>query len=363
MSIHTRAALAKLPVYRPGKSVPNAVKLSSNEMHYPPLPAVVEAITATASLGVEGINRYPDNAAITVTDALAAHVSTGGNTVTADNIAVGCGSVALCQQIIQATCDDGDEVLFGWRSFEAYPIVTQVVGAVPVTVPVTDTHELDLSALAAAVTDRTRVIFVCTPNNPTGTVVDATAIDEFIAAVPSSVLIVLDEAYTEFVTDPTIPDGIALALAHTNVVSLRTLSKAYGLAGLRVGYVVGAAETVNAFKAVGLPFAVNSIAQAAAVAALDPANAAELRRRCDEVIAERERVTAALREAGFEVPTSHGNFVWLPLREKSAAFAEHCMAAGVIVRPFNDATGGVRVTISTADENDVFLSAARSFPQ
>lgn len=354
--IRTRAALAELPTYTPGRSVPGAIKLASNEMSHPPLPQVVDAIGQAVAAGAAGINRYPDNGAAALRAALAAH--TGAETA---SIAVGCGSVALCQQLIQATCDDGDEVMFGWRSFEAYPIVTRVVGAVAATVPVTADHRLDLPAMAAAVTERTRVMFVCTPNNPTGTVARADEVAALIDAVPENVLVVLDEAYTEFVRDEAVSDGLALALSRPNVLSLRTLSKAYGLAGLRVGYAVARPEVIAAVNAVALPFAVNYLAQAAAVAALDEANAGELRRRCDQVVSERQRVTAALRQAGYEVPDSQANFVWLPLRERAAAFAAHCEQAKVIVRPFPDASGGARVTIGARAENDAFLAAAQSW--
>lgn len=356
--VHTRDTLAQLPAYMPGRTVPGAVKLASNEMPYPPLPSVAEAIAATVAAGPNSsINRYPDNSAVSLTAALAAHVGAAP-----ENIAVGCGSVALCQQLIQATCDDGDEVLFPWRSFEAYPIVTTVVGARPVTVPVAADHRLDLDALAAAVTDRTRLIFVCTPNNPTSTTVNGAELSEFLDAVPDRILVAVDEAYAEFLRDATAADGVAEALARPHVLSLRTLSKAYGLAGLRVGYAVGAAETITAVKKVGLPFAVNDLAQAAAVAALSEAARPELHRRLDAVVAERTRVLAALREAGYEVPESQANFVWLPLRERAADFAAHCEAGRVIVRPFADATGGVRVTIGTAEENELFLAAAASWP-
>jgi histidinol-phosphate aminotransferase len=257
--VHTREALAQLPAYTPGRTVPGAVKLASNEMPYPPLPSVAEAIAAVVAAGPNGgFNRYPDNAAVSLSEALAAHV--GADPA---NIAVGCGSVALCQQLIQATCDDGDAVLFPWRSFEAYPIVTKVVGAVPTTVPVAADHRLDLGALAAAITDRTRMVFVCTPNNPTSTVVTGAELTAFLDAVPERVLVAVDEAYTEFVTDPDAARGLPEALSRPNVVSLRTLSKAYGLAGLRVGYAIGAPAVVEAIRKVGLPFAVNDLAQAA----------------------------------------------------------------------------------------------------
>lgn len=366
MTVHTRGALAALPSYAPGRTVPGAIKLASNEMSFGPLPSVGAAIADAVAAGPAGINRYPDNAAVTLTAALAEHLSTGGVAVQPSNIAVGCGSVALCQQLIQATCDDGDEVLFGWRSFEAYPIVTRVVGAVPVTVPVTARHALDLPALAGAVTDATRLIFVCTPNNPTGTLVGSAELEAFLDAVPETVLVVLDEAYREFVTAPssgtdgTVPDGTAVALARSNVVSLRTMSKAYGLAGLRVGYAVARPEVIGAVGKVALPFAVNHLAQVAAVASLSAAD--ELAARCAVVVEERARVTAGLRDSGYEVPTSQANFVWLPLRERAADFAGHCERNKVIVRPFSDATGGVRVTIGAAEENDAFLAAAAAWP-
>jgi histidinol-phosphate aminotransferase len=355
--VELRGALAQLPAYTPGRTVPGAVKLASNEMPYPPLPSVAEAIAAVVGADqVAGFNRYPDNAAVALTAALAGRLG-----VDAANVAVGCGSVALCQQLIQATCDDSGEVLFPWRSFEAYPIVTKVVGAVPATVPVSADHRLDLAALAAAVTDRTRLIFVCTPNNPTSTVVTQTELTAFLDAVPERVLVAVDEAYVEFVRDPAAADGLAAALARPNVVSLRTLSKAYGLAGLRVGYAVAAPDVITAIRKVGLPFAVNDLAQAAAVAALSEAARPELEARLAAVVAERARVLAALRETGYEVPESQANFVWLPLRERATDFAQHCEAGGVIVRPFADASGGVRVTIGLPAGNDAFLAAARSW--
>jgi histidinol-phosphate aminotransferase len=334
--------------------VPGAIKLASNEMAFPPLPSVLAAISDAVGKGPAGINRYPDNSASALTAALAAHLG-----AERENVAVGCGSVALCQQLVQATCDDGDQVLFGWRSFEAYPILAQIVGAVPVTVPVTDEHRLDLPALAGAVTEKTRLIFLCTPNNPTGTASTRDEIETFLDAVPDTTVVALDEAYREFVTDPASPEGTGYALSRPNVVSLRTLSKAYGLAGLRVGYAVGQPEIIVALQKVALPFAVNYVAQSAALASLTARE--ELAARCAQVVAERARVTAALRGEGYQVPTSEANFVWLPLRERSAAFAAHCEAQRVIVRPFSDATGGVRVTIGAPEENDAFLAAAANW--
>ena len=355
MPVPLRRALDGLPAYAPGRSVPGAVKLASNEMAYPPLPSVVTAIEAALARGAAGINRYPDNSAADLIAALAGFVG-----AEREQIAVGCGSVALCQQLVQATCDAGDEVLFGWRSFEAYPIITTIVGAVPLTVPVSAEHALDLPAMAAAVTQRTRLVFLCNPNNPTGTVSGAAEIEAFLDAVPDTTLVVLDEAYREFVSDPASPDGIGFALTRPNVVSLRTMSKAYGLAGLRVGYAVAHPDVIVALQKVALPFAVNYLVQAAALASLTARE--ELFARCAQVVQERGRVTTALRAGGYEVPTSQANFVWLPLKERASDFAAHCEAGKVIVRPFADATGGVRVTIGAPQENDLFLAAAASWP-
>jgi len=275
--------------------------------------------------------------------------------VPADRLAVGCGSVSLCTQLVQATCSDGDEVVYAWRSFEAYPILVRVVGAVPVPVPLTAEFGHNLEAMLAAITPRTRMLFVCSPNNPTGTVVRRAELERFLDAVPTEVLVVLDEAYIEFVRDPAVADGIALAAQRPNVVVLRTFSKAYGLAGLRVGYCYAAPDVVAAVRKVAVPFAVSTIAQAAAIASLDAAD--ELLARCDDVALERVRVRDALIAAGFTVPETQANFVWLPLGEGAAAFAEKCAEAGVLVRAF--AGDGVRVTVGTPAENDAFLAAAR----
>ncbi len=354
MTVQIRPGLDSLPAYAPGRTVRGSIKLASNELSFPTLPAVSEAIFAAVGTDALGINRYPDNGSQALVTALAEHVG-----VDRTRVIAGCGSVALCQQLVQITCEPGDEVLFGWRSFEAYPIVTQIVGARPVRVPVTEGQALDLPAMAAAVTPSTKLVYICTPNNPTGTVVHRGELTEFLDAVPENILVVIDEAYGEFDTDPESPDGVQEAAVRPNVLSLRTLSKAYQLAGLRVGYAVGDPAVITALAKVAIPFAVNTLAQAAALAALQAKN--EFKPRWQQVISERFRVTTALRAAGYEVPTSQANFVWLPLRERAAEFAAHTEANKIIVRAFPDATGGVRVTIGSPDENDAFLAAARSF--
>ncbi len=348
MPPRTRADLDALPGYVPGHTVTGAVKLASNEVAAAPLPSVVEAISAAAA----GVNRYPDSGATALTEALASRLAVPG-----ERVAVGCGSVMLCQQLIQATCTDRDEVLFAWRSFEAYPIISQVVGARIVTVPLARGHVHDLDAMLAAVTPATRVVFVCNPNNPTGTVVHRAELERFLDAVPDGVLVVLDEAYREFVTDADVPDGVELGRTREHVAVLRTFSKAYGLAGLRVGYCVAAEPVVEAVRKVYVPFSVNSLAQVAALASLEAAD--ELLARCADVAAERDRVRDELRAAGHDVPESQANFVWLPLGDRAAAFTQHCLEQKVVVRGF--AGDGVRVTVGDRAEDDAFLSAARSF--
>ncbi|WP_197319382.1 histidinol-phosphate transaminase [Saccharomonospora sp. NB11] len=348
--IPTRADLAALPAYVPGRTVPGAVKLASNEVPEGPLPSVADAI-ARAS---HEINRYPDLGAWTLVDRLAKEYD-----VSTSQVAVGCGSVSLCQQFVQALCAPGEEVLFAWRSFEAYPIVTQVANATPVRVPLTPSHTHDLDAMLAAITPKTRLIFVCNPNNPTGTAVRREELTRFLDSVPSDVVVVLDEAYREFVTDPDVPDGLEFARTRRNVAVLRTFSKAYGLAGLRVGYAIAAEEVIEALRKVYVAFSVNALAQTAALASLDAKD--ELLARCTGIVRERTRVRDALLDAGYEVPETSANFVWLPLGDRTVAFAEHALEHKVVVRPF--AGDGVRVTIGTPEENDVFLEAARTFPR
>jgi histidinol-phosphate aminotransferase len=348
MTARLRPLMADLPAYTPGKTVPGAIKLASNETVDGPLPSVRAAIEQAA----DRINRYPDNGYVELRDHLAKHVN-----FAPEHIAAGCGSVSLCQQLIQITASVGDEVMFGWRAFEVYPLQVRVAGATPVAVPLRDeTHDLD--AMLAAVTERTRLIFICNPNNPTSTVVDPDALARFVAAVRSDVLIVIDEAYVEYIRDGLVPDSLGLVRSHPNVVVLRTFSKAYGLAGARVGYAVGDPDVILALGKVYVPFTATSLSQAAAIASLNASD--ELLARTDAVVAERARVSAALLAAGFELPSSQANFVWLPLGPgRTLGFVEQAANARILVRPYG--TDGVRVTIGAPDENDAFLSFARTW--
>ncbi|GAA1390245.1 histidinol-phosphate transaminase [Pseudonocardia kongjuensis] len=344
-----RPDLDTLPAYVPGRTVPGAIKLASNEVSDPPAPPVLEAIARAAA----GANRYPDLGVVELTARLAAV-----HDLEPERIAVGCGSVTICQQLVQATCvGPGDEVLFAWRSFEAYPIVTQIGAAAVRTVPLTADFRHDLDAMAAAVTERTRLVFVCSPNNPTGPAVHRAEFERFLAAVGPDVLVVLDEAYAEYVTDPDAVSGRPLLDGHPNLVVLRTFSKAYRMAGLRVGYALASAEVATALRKVCPPFSISAVAQAGAIAALE--HSAEILAGCADVVSERDRVANALRGSGFTVPDSQANFVWLPLGERAAEFAAHCAERKVIVRPFP--SDGVRVTVSTPQENDTLLDVAGAF--
>jgi histidinol-phosphate aminotransferase len=352
----TRADLDGLPNYVPGRNladlvrelgISQAIKLASNEVPYGPLPGVTEAVVAA----MRDSHRYPDLGAVELRDALADRFG-----VAAERIVTGCGSVALAEILAKATCLPGDEIVYPWRSFEAYPIITAGVGATSVRVANTAGHGHDLPAMVDAITDQTRLVIVCNPNNPTGTSVRRPELDRFLAAVPSDVLVLLDEAYRELVTDPDVPDALETYADRPNVVVLRTMSKAWGLAGLRMGYLVAQPEVAAAIRKVVTPFSTSIVAQAAALAALQQED--EVRRRCALVVAERDRVTEALRKLSVDVPSSQANFVWLPLADKAAAFARGCENRGVIVRAFQP--DGVRVTIGTPEENDLFLSAAET---
>lgn len=297
-------------------------------------------------------NRYPDMACTGLMAELADRFS-----VPVDHLATGTGSVGVAQQLVQSTAGPGDEVIYAWRSFEAYPIVTQVSGATPVQVPLTSGEVHDLDAMLAAITERTRLIFVCNPNNPTGTVVRRAELESFLDRVPDDVLVVLDEAYREFIRDADVPDGIELYRDRPNVCVLRTFSKAYGLAGLRVGFAVAHPEVAAALRKTAVPFGVSQLAQEAAVASLR--SEAALLERVDALVVERTRVYDALVAQGWTVPASEANFVWLRLGDRTTAFAEACERAGVVVRPF--AGEGVRVTIGEEPAMDLFLEAAAEF--
>lgn len=343
-AVRLRPEIVALPAYRQGRpAAPDAFKLSSNENPFPPHPAVMAAIRDL------DINRYPDATALVVRSRLAERHGT-----TADEIIVGAGSVALLAQLISAAAAAGDEVIYAWRSFEAYPGLVTVAGATSVRVPLTADARHDLPAMAAAVTERTRAIIVCSPNNPTGPVVSAAEFAAFMDAVPADRLVILDEAYAEFVDDPDAVDGSALVHRYPNLVILRTFSKAYGLAGLRVGYAIGPVEVLDAARSTAIPLSVTAAAQHAVLAAMDVED--ELLDRVREIALRRDRVQAALRAQGWALPVSQGNFVWLPTGPATAAAGEAFTAAGIVGRVFPPE--GIRITIGEEESVETLLRVA-----
>jgi len=346
-----RPSAVSLPVYKPGKGavqaeeehgITGAIKLASNESPYAPIPAVVKAIREAAST----VNRYPDHGAVALRAAIADWLG-----IDRDRIATGPGSVGLLRQVCMLYLDPGDEAVYPWISFEAYPIFTTEMGATPVRVPLVD-HAFDLGAVADAVTGRTKLVLLATPNNPTGTAVSTAAIAGLLGRIPDDVVVVVDEAYREF-ADPALGDPVAdLVPQHRNVVVLRTFSKAYGLAGLRLGYAVGDPELIVDVDKLLLPFSTNSLAQAAALAAIEHVD--QIQPRLDLLVAERYRVVQALAGAGWNLPDAQANFVFLSLGARTEEVYLHLERRGVVTRPFPGE--GLRVTIGSPEENDRFLA-------
>lgn len=349
--IRFRRHLERIEPYRAGRpaeavarerGLADVVKLASNECPYPPLPPVLEAI----ALAAREANRYPDDDGTELREALADHLGLGP-----ERIALGCGSIDVCLQAVLATVEPGGEVLTGWPTFNAYPLLVDLVEGALRTVPLR-AGRYDLSALAEAVDERTRLVIVCNPNNPTGTAVTHEELAAFLDRVPDDLLVVVDEAYVDFVDDRAFPDSLALLGAHDNLLVLRTFSKAHGLAGLRIGYGLSSAEVVDALRKVHVPFAVGRVAQTAALASLGAAP--ELAHRIQEVRSERRRLARELSSLGFAVSPTQTNFLVLPLPGRSQGVAEACEARGVIVRPLGPDL--LRVTVGTPRENDRFLA-------
>lgn len=355
--VRPRPALASLPPYAAGRPPTpaeglTAYKLSSNENPLGPVPAAARAVA-----DVDTLHRYPDPTASTLRSTLAETLG-----VDAEDIVTGTGSLGALTQIINAFAgvgDDGvpDQVLYAWRSFEAYPIVVRTAGAQDITVPVAADGRHDLEAMAAAITDRTRVVLLCTPNNPTGPALSHQEVEGFLAQVPRDVVVVIDEAYQEFIRLPDAVDTLALYRKHPNVVVLRTFSKAHGLATLRVGYSIAGQEITQHLRKVAVPFGVSAVAEAAAVASLRSSQ--EIAERVDRLVDERQRVRAALTEAGWDVPDAQGNFIWLPLGDRSADFAHQAGVQALSVRAFQG--DGVRASIGEAEANDRFIELCRTY--
>ena len=348
----SRPAVAQLPAYRPGKGaaqaeaehgITNAIKLASNENPDPPVASILAAVSAAAA----GANRYADHRATAVRERIGSWLG-----VDPAGVTVGAGSVGLLQQLFLTFVDPGDEVVYPWRSFEVYPVYTKLMAGREVTTPLTAEHTFDLDALAAAITPATRMVLLATPNNPTGTALRTTELRDLLTAISPRTVVVIDEAYREFL-DPSFGDPVVeLVPDFPNVVVTRTFSKAHGLAGIRVGYAIGHPEVIASIDKTLFPFAVNALAQAAAIAAIDSMD--EIQARVDRILAERARVIAALSADGWQLPDAQANFVYLPLGARTDEVYLGLEKRGVVTRPFSNE--GIRVTIGSEEQNTRFLA-------
>lgn len=351
MTGRPRRAIDSLPAYRPGKDaaqvgaehgVANAIKLASNETPWGPVPSVAAALTES----IGSINRYADYRATELRQRIAQWVGVDDAEVT-----VGCGSSGILQQLFLTYIGPGDEVVYPWRSFEIYPIFAKLADGKAVTVPLVD-HRFDLEAVLEAVGPKTKLVVLANPNNPTGTAFDMASLKVLLSAVGPDVLIVLDEAYREFM-DPALGDPIKeLFPDHRNLVITRTFSKAQGLAALRVGYAVADQSVIDAIDKAQLPFTVNAMAQVAAVASIAAHD--EVMSRVELTKSERDRVADELRSRGWEVPDTQANFVYLSVGEATMNLSSELEKLGLVTRPF--AGEGIRITISSPEENDRLLA-------
>jgi histidinol-phosphate aminotransferase len=353
-----RPAVQALVPYEPGKPVEEVqrdlglervVKLASNEGPFGPFPAAIEAIERSAP----GLNRYPDGGAYRLRAALAEV-----HGVRFEEVAVGAGSDGLVDGISQALLDPGDEIVCGWPSFPSYVIDAKKLGAVPKTVPLR-AHRYDLDAMLDAIGKRTKIVYICHPNNPTGTASTRAELDDYFDRVPDHVLTVLDQAYLEYIDDPDFPDGVAEYVKHgRRAIVLRTFSKIYGLAGLRVGYAIGPEAVVTALAKVRRAFDITTPAQEAALASLSAEPELE-RRRCANA-EQRPEVERIMRAHGLDPPgPAVANFLFAEVGEDSRRLFESLLREGVIVRPTHGfgAPNAIRVTVGTAEENAVFEDA------
>jgi len=356
-----RAALDGLVPYEPGKpedelqrelGLDRVVKLASNEGPWGPFPAALEALQRSAGV----LNRYPDGGAYYLRRALAER-----HGVDPANVVTAAGADAIIGHLSVATLDPEDEIVTAWPSFISYVLDALKLGASPRTMPLVDDH-YDLDALLAAIGPRTKLVYVATPNNPTGTMTTRAQLDAYFERVPEHVLTVLDQAYFEYIERPDYPDGIAeYAKDGRRVLVLRTFSKIYGLAGLRVGYGIGPADVIEAIGKTRRAFDVNTQAQVAALASMDaPDELAERRRLTHEG---RDALEHTLREHGL-APTSPAvaNFLFTEVGDDALPLFEALLRQGVIVRPMGafGAPGALRITVGTPDENAFFAEALAS---
>jgi histidinol-phosphate aminotransferase len=357
-----RAALDGLVPYEPGKpeeevqrelGLERVVKLASNEGPWGPFPAALEALERSA----HGLNRYPDGGTFHLRNALAER-----HGVDRSRVITAAGADAIIGYLSLATLEPGDEVVTGWPSFVSYVLDTLKLGAVPRKVPLDEDHHYDLDALLDAVGPKTKLVYVATPNNPTGTMTTRAELDAYFERVPEHVLTVIDQAYFEYVEHPEYPDAIAeYAQAGRRVLVLRTFSKIYGLAGLRVGYGIGPDDVVEAIWKVRRAFDVSAPAQIAALASMDDARELAERRRLTHE--GREALARTLRDHGLEpAGPAVGNFLFAEVGDDARPLFEALLRQGAIVRPMGafGAPGALRITVGTPDENAFFAEALAS---
>ncbi|WP_101929539.1 histidinol-phosphate transaminase [Varibaculum cambriense] len=344
--VRLRQVLSDLPAYVAGKGdAGKVVKLSSNELPFPPAKPIIEA----GEQALSSINRYPDAIGSALAAKLGAHYR-----LNPEQVVVGPGSIQVLANALSAVAQAGNNVVYAWRSFEAYPILVGITGASSRQIPLNSHGGHDLDAILSAVDENTAAVILCSPNNPTGTSLTGTQVRDFLAALPTQVLAVLDEAYFEFDTSPGHVDGATLLADFPNLLVLRTFSKAYGLAGLRCGYGLTSPYLAEAIRKVATPFGLSGVAEACALAAL--ADNAAMLSQVSQICKERERVLSELRNLGWTIPQAGGNFIWFgaPVGAQIQAAA---LSQGVQTRGFVE---GVRVTIGSRAENDQFLTAISS---
>ena len=358
-----RPAVDGLPAYRPGKGaaqaeaehgITNAIKLASNENPDAPLDAIVQAVAAAAA----GANRYADHRATALRERIGQWLA-----VDPAAVAIGAGSVGLLQQLFLTFVDAGDSVVYPWRSFEVYPVYTKLMGGVEVTTPLTADHAFDIEALARATGAshgaQPRMVLLATPNNPTGTALGVDVLRSLLLDIDPGTVVVIDEAYREFL-DPRFGDPVRDLLPDfPNVVVTRTFSKAHGLAGMRVGYAIGHPDVIASIDKTLFPFAVNGLAQAAAIAAIDSMDL--IQARVDRILGERSRIVAALTADGWRLPDAQANFVYLPLGARTDAVYLDLEKRGVVTRPFSNE--GIRITIGSEEQNTRFLATLAEVAQ
>ncbi|ORA32897.1 aminotransferase class I/II-fold pyridoxal phosphate-dependent enzyme [Mycobacterium aquaticum] len=345
-TVRPRPAVAALPRYSRAAGLSQVRwRASSNESTVPPSPRVQEAIARAAAC----THLYPSLQGDLLIADLSARLQ-----LAPEQIVVGGGSLALLQHALGAYTGSGSEVVYAWRSYEAYPILIGVVGATPVPVALDSTHTHDVDAMLAAITWATQAIIVCNPNNPTGTELSRSEIERLITSVPANVLVLLDEAYQEFAT--TAVDGISLVRQYPNVVAFRTFSKAYGLAGLRAGYMIAHPDVADNVRAATPPFGLSLLAEAGARAAWSDTTHTD--HIVDVVCQGREYLRREAARRGLDTPVSGANFVWFPVGPRTAELQRACVAHGVSVRAFDGE--GVRVTVGEREAEDAVLAAIDS---